>query len=141
MLSFLAIALASYSGQDRSISDKIKDQVRAKSSASLDLTLVGPEGWERVCIFGPYTTNELVETDLGFKWNADSESSISVSDGINLIVFTRGKEVVGFAEHRRRDGDFVSDENRCTLRNNAKLTRSSLPDGIPQFTMPPKPNQ
>jgi hypothetical protein len=136
LLSFLAVALASCSGQDRSISDKIRFQVQASTTAPLDFTLVGPDGWERVCIFGPYTSNELVEADLGFKWNAGSESSISVNDGINLIVFARGKQIVAFAEHGRGHADFESDEHRCTLRTNAKLARSARPDGVPLFTMP-----
>jgi hypothetical protein len=135
-LSLSALALTSCSDQDRSISDKIKLQVHASATSPLDLTPVGPPGWERVCIFGPYTTNEIVEADLGFKWDSDSHSAISVNDGINLIVFTRGKEVIAFAEHKRRDGDVESDRTPCTTPANARLTRSTRSDGVPQFTMP-----
>jgi hypothetical protein len=136
VLSLLALALVACSGQDRSINDKIKLQVGASTSSPLDLALVGPQGWERVCIFGPYSTNDIVQADLGFKWDSDSQSAISVNDGINLIVFTRGKEVIAFAEHRRRDGDFESDKAPCTTPAKAKLTRSARSDGIPLFTMP-----
>jgi hypothetical protein len=134
--SFLALALTSCSSQDRSISEKIKSQVHASSTAPLDLTFVGPNGWERVCIFGPYTTNNLVEADLGFKWNADSESSVSINDGVNLIVFTRGNEVVAFAEHKRGDGDFESEKSRCTSRAAPRLARTMRADGVPLFTVP-----
>lgn len=135
-LSFIAIALTSCFGQDRSINHRIMVQVQASSTAPLDLTRVGPNDWDRVCIFGPYTTNDLVESDLGFKWDAESESSIAANDGINLIVFTRGKQVLSFAEHGRGHADFDSEGHRCTSRTNAKLARSARSDGVPLFMMP-----
>lgn len=136
LLCGLALALTSCSGQDRSISDRIRSQVRASATAPLDLALVGPDGWERACVFGPYTTNDLVEADLGFQWDADSKSAVSVDDGVHLIVFTRGQEVVAFADHRRRDGDFQSETRRCTSRAAPRLARSVRPDGVPVFTVP-----
>jgi hypothetical protein len=133
---YILLMVAACSGQDHSISEKIKSQVQASYTASLDLTLVGPADWERLCIFGPYTTNDLVEADLGFKWNADAESAVSVSDGINLIVFTRGKKVVAFVDHKRRDGDFESDNKRCTSRAAPRLARSVRTDRVPLFIIP-----
>jgi hypothetical protein len=136
VFSFIAISLTSCTSQDSSISEKISAQVHASSTAPLDFTLIGPNGWERVCVFGPYTTNDLVEADLGFKWDSDAQSSISVDDGINLIVFTQGKKVLAFVDHKRRGGDFESEKNRCTSRAVPILNRSMRSDGVPLFTMP-----
>lgn len=135
-LGLIAVALSACSGQDRSISRKIKLQVDANPRASLDLKLVGPQAWERACIFGPYSSRDVVEATLGFPWDSDSRSSISVNDGIHLIVFTQGKQVVAFAEHKRRDGDFASDKAACTTQAKALLPRSTSTDGFPLFSLP-----
>ena len=134
----LAVLLASCSSQDRGISDRIRTQIRASKTGPLDLGPVGPQGWERVCIFGPYSTKKEVEQDLGFKWDFDSKSSASVDDGINLIVFVRGNEVLGHVDHPRRDGDFDSDKTPCTVRTRAVLPRGARSDGVPLFTVPPR---
>jgi hypothetical protein len=47
------------------ISKQIADRFDSGASES-DLASVGPDGWERVCVLGPYTNNEQAEEILGF---------------------------------------------------------------------------
>ena len=108
--------------QDQGISSALARTVDS-NSATVDLATVGPPNWERVCILGPYSSNERAQQILGFKWDAHGKSSIASNDGINLLVFVRGQKVVGFAEHPRNKGDFLKLSSTCLSRSNAVLIR------------------
>ena len=57
-------------------------QFDASKTAQIDLSVVGPASWERVCVLSPYTTNQTAEQILGFRWDAESKTSIAGSDEI-----------------------------------------------------------
>jgi hypothetical protein len=68
--------------------------------------LPGPP-WERVHIFGPYTSRQQVASALGFPWNDGAAArELERSDGLNLLLFVRGGRVVLTVRHRRDEGDF-----------------------------------
>lgn len=108
--------------RDQGISRTLARHVDS-NSATVDLAAVGPSSWERVCFFGPYSSNQRVEKILGFRWDADGKSSIGRNDGINLLVFVRHQEVVAYTEHPRNKGDVVKLSSRCLSRSHAELTR------------------
>jgi hypothetical protein len=78
----------------------------------VDLAQIGPSGWERVYLFGPYTPHESIHQALGFRWPEADRTSIRSNDGVNLLVFVRGGEVAGWFEHTRNRGDFAEDVAR-----------------------------
>jgi len=121
LLLAFTLLLAACSG-DPGISRTLARHV-GSNSATVDLAAVGPSSWERVCFFGPYSTNQRVEKILGFQWDAEGKSSIARNDGINLLVFVRHQEVVAYTEHPRNKGDVVSLSSRCLSRSSAVLTR------------------
>lgn len=68
--------------------------------------LPGP-AWDRVHIFGPFTTRQEVTAALGFPWNDGAAArELERSDGLNLLLFVRGGRVVMTVRHRRDEGDF-----------------------------------
>lgn len=111
------------SGGSSSISEQITAQVEASKTSPIDLSVVGPASWDRVCVLGPYTTNQHAEKVLGFKWDAESKTSIAGSDGITVLVFIQNQQVVAFTEHPRNKGDFTKLQPRCLLRSQAIVKR------------------
>jgi hypothetical protein len=93
------------------------------SRDTVDLSTVGPDDWDRVCVLGPYSGNETAQNVLGFDWDAEAKASIALNDGINVLVFTSGKSVVAYSEHPRNKGDFASVASTCSSRQEAKLAR------------------
>lgn len=130
---FAALILVACSRMDRSISAQITEQFDASNSAPIDLARVGPPIWERVCVLGPYATNEAAEKILGFKWDVQRQSSIVVDDRINLVLFLKNDEVLAFTEHRRDKGDFLDLKPRCLARTQAILVRRAGADGLVQL--------
>ncbi|WP_349568772.1 hypothetical protein [Azotobacter salinestris] len=119
----LPILLLGCSSESSTISEQIASQFKASNTAPVDLSIVGPVSWERVCILSPYSTNQAAEQILGFKWDAESKTSISVDDGINVLIFIEDQRVVGYAEHPRNMGDFSKLQPRCLVRSQARLKR------------------
>lgn len=121
---FVATVLSACTSGDRGISTEITRQFKAIPPGSVDLSLVGPPEWTRVCIVGPYTTNDGAEKQLGFKWDVDQHSGIGLDDSITLLVFVRESEVLAYTEHPRSEGDFLKLSARCFPRLNAKFVRN-----------------
>ena len=136
----VALILVACSPGDGSISAQITEKFEAGGSAPINLTQVGPPSWERVCVLGPYTTNEAAEQVLGFKWDVQSKSSIGSSDGINLLVFLKNQEVSAYTEHRRDKGDFLELKPRCIGRNQASLLSRVEASGWVQLVSQWRPN-
>ena len=113
---------------DKDISARIEAQFYASDTEPINLAVLGPDSWERVCVLPPYTDNKQAEEILGFKWNSDSKTSIGGSDGINVLVFVRGSEVVSYTEHPRNKGDFARMKPRCLERKHATVVRLKDPD-------------
>jgi len=122
-LALPLMLLIGCSGGSSSISEQITAQVEASKTSPIDLSVVGPTSWDRVCVLGPYATNQHAEKVLGFKWDAESKTSIAGSDGITVLVFIQNQQVVAFTEHPRNKGDFTKLQPRCLLRSQAIVKR------------------
>ncbi len=118
---------------DSTISQAITKQFDAGGAVPLDLSIVGPDTWERVCGFGPYSDNAAAERVLGFKWDLSKNSSIQENDGTNLLVFVRQQAVVTFTDHPRTKGDFIPLAAKCFDRGQAKFDRQVGKDGWVEF--------
>lgn len=124
----LMLAFGCSSG-DSAISEQITAQFDASRITPIDLSVVGPASWERVCVLSPYTTNKSAEQVLGFKWDAESKTSIAGSDGINVLAFVQNQQVVAYTEHPRNKGDFSKLQPRCLPRSQSTVKRESGSDG------------
>lgn len=80
-------------------------QVDGGPGTVVDFTQLGPNDWDRLFIFHPYTPSSSIHEALGYEWPAAERSSIGSNDGVNLVVFTRGGRVAGWFEHPRNRGD------------------------------------
>lgn len=129
LLPIVSCVVWGCSNPTQNISHNIESQLNQSPIAPIDIRTVGPADWESVCILEPYTNNQRAEEILGFQWDAESETKIAESDGINVLIFVRGQEVVAFTEHPRNKGDFVGIEPKCVSRRQAVFTRQEGEDG------------
>lgn len=101
------------------ISKTISESFQASEVTPIDIAVAAPGDWDRFCVLTPYMTNERAESVLGFKWDAESNTSIAGSDGINVLVFIQANRVTAFAEHPRSNGDFSEMKPGCLKRQDA----------------------
>ena len=111
---------------------------RSKPSSPIKLSNMATTDWEKIYIFGPYTSKETVESDLGFKWNGFDETGISLEDSVNLILFLSKDNEVKWVKIPRNCGDFEisSDENVIT-RNNDEFVVTEENRGGPWLVLKP----
>ena len=121
LLVTLLILVPKGCSESATISSQISD--RFNQAGTIDLARVGPNDWDRVCILGPYSGNKEAEQVLGFPWDAETNTTITQNDGINVLVFSREETVVVYSEHPLWKGDFSSIASTCSARRDANLTR------------------
>jgi len=80
---------------------------------------IGQPAWTKVCFLGPYTGGSTASEVLGFSWNIESYSKISMYDDITLIVFATDRKVVDFVEYPRNKHDFSGFSRKCYERSKA----------------------
>jgi hypothetical protein len=109
------------------ISDKIYSQLKESQWKTIDFSKTVPFNFDKVCIFGPYSSNKDAEKALGFYWNMELRTLISTHEGINIITFIKNNEVISYIEHPRNKGDFWRLSGKC-LDYNTKLKRTTKED-------------
>jgi hypothetical protein len=86
------------------ITPPVEAQLEASISSeatSFDFATVPGFAWDRMFVFGPYTTKSEVDTALGFEWPDYQKTGIEALDSINLVVFVEDSTVVYWYEQSR----------------------------------------
>lgn len=99
-------------------------QLATINDKRLDLSNVGGSEWDRLCFLGPYSGNKEAEKTLGFAWNVESRTDIQKSDGINVLVFVKGSEVIAYTKHPRHQ-DFWRLSGQCFSRGQAVFVKGN----------------
>ena len=126
LLVILALAV-SCNRTTSETSKQIARHFESSGSKSVNLAEVVPGLWEKVCILGPYSDNLATKETLGFEWNAELRTSIQTNEGISLLLFVRGNEVLEYVEHSRRHGDFTNLTRKCFPRDKAIFVHDPAP--------------
>ena len=113
LLALVVLADSGCSDSKPGISVSIAGQFRRSNGAKVDLVEANPNPWDRVCIMGPGSSNNTARNMLGFEWSPDDHSVIRRNDGISLLIFAKGNQVVDFVEHPRNLGDFANLTGQC----------------------------
>lgn len=106
--------------------------------AVLDLAQVAPFDWDRVYFFGPYSSHDEIERQLGFRWRDVGRTNIYMSDTEVLVVFVKQGRVVEWFEHSRvedlsnlaRAQGYTREEARFRIVRDSRGSRWSL-DPLP----------
>ena len=109
------------------LSEKIREEFQSSGRTFVNLATVLPDPWHKVCILGPYSTTKHAYDTLGFAWPVETQSSISTSDTIALLLFVKNNEVIAFVEHSRRDGDFTNLSRQCFGREQSIFYHQANP--------------
>jgi hypothetical protein len=110
-------------------SSAIGNQFLASGRQSVNLATAVPGDWERVCVLGPYSDNTMAAKTLGFAWPAETLTEISHDDGITLLVFVRGTQVISFEQQIRSIGDFSNLSGQCFPRARTSFVQVPKPAG------------
>jgi hypothetical protein len=70
------------------------ESAAASGATSFDFAADKAFAWDRVYVFGSYTSRQNVEKSLGFAWPDFEKSAVQVQDGNTLVVFVRDRRVV-----------------------------------------------
>jgi hypothetical protein len=112
------------------ISDSIGATVAQGAGARLAIAEHGPSSWEKVCVFGPYTSDEQVDAVTGIRGAAKRAYDIRSSDGINVLMFIERGQVIESVAHPRRHGDFGPElVRKCYLKEEAVFIVREPPTG------------
>ena len=123
----ILFVLASCDSPALGISEKITRQFQSSGRTFVNLAKVLPSVWDKVCILGPYSTSKHAYDTLGFAWPVETQSTISATDSIALLLFVNNKEIVEFVEHPRRNGDFANLSRQCFVREQATFHHQTNP--------------
>lgn len=103
-----------------------------------DMTQVTKFDWDNMIVFGPYTSREEMEKQLGQEWTTYSYTGYYIKqksslgkyplsdDSLNKIVFIKGQKVVADVTFYRNQVD-LTNINKTLSREEAKF---SVEDGI-----------
>ncbi len=75
--------------------------------------------WDKVYVFKPYSTPEMINQELGFSWKDVLETGISENDSYCLLVFVKGGKVNKYLKWPRNQGDFSDLSKNHYLLNKA----------------------
>lgn len=91
-------------GEEPSIVSRIQAQVKT-GEVNLDFAqVVTSFDWDRMYVFGPYTTRATVDRALGASWNELDNAPVDRGDDACLVVFVRrGEPVVWYMQPRTVD--------------------------------------
>ena len=103
------------------LSREITQTLLKEEFVFLDLSILSKKVWDRICVIGPYATSELIEKQIGFKWDGLLNTGID-DENVASLLFIKDKTVVEFIVHPRHEGDFLGSHG-CISREDAKFVK------------------
>ena len=124
-------ALSALSSRDSSISVPLWRQIKKGTDTTVDFATIAPFAWDRVFIFGPYTSSQEVDRRLGFHWSEYWQTNIDKFEGYNLVLFVREAKVARWFEHPRNQGELegLAEAKNGFARGDAKFRVQRTSDG------------
>ncbi|WP_146093442.1 hypothetical protein [Xanthomonas pisi] len=98
-------------------------QAELTETGQVDLAQIAPGGWDRVCILGPYSTDEEAALLVGAPWSLRGNSSAWESDGVSALLLVRGQTVLSSVDVSRAHADFSGQSDKCFPREKARFVR------------------
>lgn len=105
---------------DQGVADRIAAAVERGEGSRLDMAEAAPFRWDRFCAFPPYTTPQVAERGLGFRWRY-AWSRVDMRDDRTYFVFADRNRVVAAFDHPRQRGDFADVDPSCVGRAQARF--------------------
>jgi len=113
IITVIALAitlLGNQASQDTLLAKKI-DTLFETSATQIDLTELTDFNWTQVAVFGPYTSNEVIEDSTGIKFKGDNGEIDSLDDRF-LLVFADDKYALKTVVLSRKYGSYSIKDNK-----------------------------
>lgn len=123
---FAGTGLCWFVARSQSVAWSLTEQMRSGPGTVIDFAELSPLPWNRLYIFGPYTSHEHIHRCLGFRWPGMRWTSIGDSDRVNLVVFVRNEEVIHWFEYPRKRGELGGLANAIGYARGDALFRVQL---------------
>ena len=123
-LASLALAgLSSGCGSEGPLNKSIAASVEKGPGTRLVLVEHTGFEWDKVCILGPYTPDDKVDSLTGIQGAAGQAYDIRSNDGINVLMFVSDTRIVASVAHARNQGDFGPEvAGKCYSREQASFS-------------------
>lgn len=95
--------------RDKDLEASIHSIVADKDESDIHLNSLTSFDWEKAFLFTPYSTQEMIEEELGTDFKDPSD--IDWRDDIYLLVFLLEDKAVRYAEMERQGADFLIGDN------------------------------
>jgi hypothetical protein len=129
-LLFVLLAAVSCRETTAPVSESIGLVVSKGAGTRLVLAEQAPTAWDTFCVFGPYTTDDVIRKTSGVDAAADQAHDIARRDDIDLLLFIEKSRVVSAVPHPRSRGDFGPEVvGTCYARNDAVFAIRTPPAG------------
>lgn len=113
IITVIALAinlLGNLASQDTLLAKEI-DSLFETSATQIDLTELTDFNWTQIAVFGPYTSNEVIEDSMGIKFKGDNGEIDSLDDRF-LLVFADDKYAVKTVVLSRKYGSYSIKDNK-----------------------------
>lgn len=113
IITVIALAINLFgnrASQDTLLAKEI-DSLFETSATQIDLTELTDFNWTQVAVFGPYTSNEVIEDSMGIKFKGDNGEIDSLDDRF-LLVFANDKYAVKTVVLSRKYGSYSIRDNK-----------------------------
>ncbi|PIC84919.1 hypothetical protein CSV72_16340 [Sporosarcina sp. P20a] len=108
-----AIFLGNRASQDTILGKEIHS-ILEQEEKQMDLTTMTDFEWDAVEVFGPYSTNEIIEDSMDIRFKGDN-GGIDVLEDRFLLVFANGKNAVKTVVLSRKYGNFTIKDNKILI--------------------------
>lgn len=135
LIAGLGFALFGCRGPGNYFLEREIDELINTPGSEVDLSQVKNSEWSRVCVMGPYSTNDVAASLLGFQWDMESASNVDYLDSVTLLAFVAEDAVVGYVDYPMGKGDFSQLGNICIDREKAIVSKSVENRGYLVFSL------
>ncbi len=77
---------------------------------AIDLSVVTTFSWDRLYMFGDYTSASEIDAVVGRSWRKNCYTQIGLSDGYTLLVFIENNTVFHCLDYPKDEGNFLIPE-------------------------------
>lgn len=105
--------LGNRASQDTGLAKEINSLLE-KGETQIDLTGVTDFNWTQASVFGPYTSDEVIEDSMGIKFKGDN-GGIDMLDDRFLLVFANDKYAVKTVVISRGNGTYIIKDNKYLI--------------------------
>jgi hypothetical protein len=130
LASLILAGLTFACGGDGTVNSTIAASVEKGPGTRLILAEQTPYAWDKLCIFGPYTPDEKVDSVTGVQGAAGQAHGIRANDGINVLMFISQGGLAASVAHPRDQGDFGPEVvGKCYSKQQARFLVRIPPSG------------